>query len=394
MVQIIITSGTTWTVPANWPQVNGTAKIECIGGGASAGRGAGGAGTWGGGGGGGAAYAREDRAAVLFVNFKPGDVVTIQVGAGGAAPTELSPTGHNGTQTIVKGRTGSVIVQADNGRGGPAGTAPVLSVGLGGSSSNSVGHYKKDGSAGGRFLVAYGGGRATGGGAAASPAPSTTPGPFGGYGGHTSPPGGYGNGGGAGTDGNGYSGPPLPATVGGAGGGGVPGIGGAGGTPVSPAGADGTAGSGGGGSYVGAYVDSGNTGQGKGGDGGAGTEWGTAGAGGGGGGTAYFLNGGGAGGLFGGGAGGRASALLTVGQIDAGASATGAPGVIVVTYTPDVILQPILIHNPPPPFPMVCIAPQQVCIAPGSHAAGMFYGPRANLPRPIAGWTRFVPKKT
>src|ERR1700756_611559 len=71
--QVILTSGTTWTVPSDW---SGGNTIECIGGG--------GAGETGspsptsGGGGGGGAYSKA-----VNVTLTPGATVTIAIGTGG-----------------------------------------------------------------------------------------------------------------------------------------------------------------------------------------------------------------------------------------------------------------------------------------------------------------------
>ena len=143
---IILTSGTSWTVPSDWNPTNN--KIECIGGG-----GGGGASWWDSGtislksgvGGGGGAYA-------VTTNFDPGGATTIPyiIGAGGTkgtqgadvftpnAPGNGGDTTFNTSTVIAKGGTGG-------GNGGqaaactPSGTAKSGGNGGAAASLSSVG---------------------------------------------------------------------------------------------------------------------------------------------------------------------------------------------------------------------------------------------------------------
>src|SRR3972149_2432129 len=72
---IVLTSGTSWTVPANWNSTNNS--IEVIGAGGNGSAGGTSAGTSGAGGGGGA-YAKT-----LNLSLTPSSSVAIQIGAGG-----------------------------------------------------------------------------------------------------------------------------------------------------------------------------------------------------------------------------------------------------------------------------------------------------------------------
>lgn len=216
-VQIILTSGTSWTVPADWNSADN--KVECIGAGFRGGS------T----GGGGGAYAKKSN-----VSFAAGSSIGYQIGAA-SIDTPTAQTWFGSTSTVM-------AVGSLSDRGGAA--------------SLCVGD------------IAYSGGD--------------------GFGGTSG-----GGGGAAGPNGNGNS------ASGTSGASGDNGFGGAGGSPRS-------------------------TGSTPGVPGGNGTEWGGAGSGGGGGGAQQAHAG--DGGLYGGG-GGRYSA-------DPGSQGLGAPGVIVITYTP------------------------------------------------------------
>lgn len=96
---LFLTSGTSWTVPANWNDNNN--KIEAIGGGAS------GVGSTPSSenktGGGGGAYAR-----VTNVNLTPGASVSYAIGAGGVGDTGASASGGSTTFTTILKAAGAV----------------------------------------------------------------------------------------------------------------------------------------------------------------------------------------------------------------------------------------------------------------------------------------------
>lgn len=198
---VYLTSGTTWTVPADWNSANNS--IEVIGGG--------GGGGFGGGvimvsGGGGGAYSK-----VTNVSLAPGTNVGIRVGAGGAGA--LDSEGGGGGDTFFCDRlTDCFAIGAPNSigiivgaRGGGGGS--ILGDALGGDASSGIGTIRYSGGNGPYSLL-------NGAGA-------------------------------AGPGGNGVNGSP---SAGGAGGAGAGGAGGAAGSPGA-AGTewDGTHGSGGGG---------------------------------------------------------------------------------------------------------------------------------------------------
>ncbi len=276
----IITTGTTWTVPADWKNTENI--IEVIGGGG---------GGEGGAGGGGGAYSRISNATLT-----PGSTVTIQVGAGGGPGANGQDSYFcNSTSNCASISGAAVVVGAKGGTGG-GGWGAFNSV-AGGSAAAGVGTVKYSGGASGSSPAQLG---ISGGGGAGGPNGNGARG--GDASGATDQGGGGGGGGGgtAGTDpgpgGNNYLGAGSGAT-----------------------GKAGTNGGGGGGS--GGWAS--NL---LGGDGGAGTEWGTAGSGGGGGGGGEDnrVVPGGNGGLYGGGGGGFRGG-------DSGKS-RGAQGVIVVRY--------------------------------------------------------------
>lgn len=144
MIQIIITSGVTFSVPLD---CNVLSKVQMIGpGGKSAADGI----FTGQGGGGGGAYAEQTNIAVT-----PGSSLEIRVPAGAAALT-----------AYLKNNAGTIVCEADYGRNGVADT----SGGLGGLAANCTGSAKFDGgngSDGGIPGGALGGG---GGGGSGGPA--------------------------------------------------------------------------------------------------------------------------------------------------------------------------------------------------------------------------------
>lgn len=217
--QIILTSGTSWTVPADWNSANN--KIECIGAGA---RNVGSGGSAGGGGG---AYAPKNN-----LSLTPGANVSYQIGTQSSTASVSATWFSSATTVKAAGALNSI----------------------GGKAADSIGDSP-----------IYSGGSA--------------------YAGFQS-----GGGGAAGPNGDGASS-----------------------TAANSGGGDGDAGHGGTGSAYNANLP-----------GNAGTEWASAGSGGGGGGSSAAT--GTAGGKYGGGGGGCAG----------NNSGSGAPGVIVITYTPAV----------------------------------------------------------
>jgi hypothetical protein len=310
---VFLTTGTSWTVPADWNNASNT--IECIG--------AGGGGVDGtvavvgaGGGGGGGAYSK-----IANLTLTPGSAITVQVGTGGTRAASGGTAGAGG-DTYFNGASLAASSVGAKGGAGANGTTG----GAGGNAAIGVGTTKSSGGNGADGGAGRNGG--PGGGGAAGPngvgaiGSVSTSGEFGGGGG-----GGNGGGSAGATGAAGDTGNMGGNNSGGAGGG-------AGGAAQSAgaAGIGGGGGGGGGGNGAGGGVG------GAGGAGGAGTEFGpshgSGGGGGGGGGdqTGVMSTGGngGAGGLYGGGGGGGAF----VGAGTAGQGGNGAQGLIFITYKP------------------------------------------------------------
>jgi len=179
MTEIFLTSGTSWTVPSDWNDLENT--IECIGAGAEGG-------PNGRAGGGGGAYAIKSNLALT-----PNDSITIQIGNGTLGWT--SNNFHNtGRDTYFNGA--SLGASSCGAEGGYDGTNNANTTG--GQAANSIGDTKYSGGAGGNNGAS---GRPGGGG-----------------------------GGAAGPNGAGGAGGNASTTVGGAGGQGDNGSGGAGGS--------------------------------------------------------------------------------------------------------------------------------------------------------------------
>jgi len=303
---IFITSGTTFSAPADWP---GTAdSVECIGGG--------GGGTGGGadqieGGGGGGAYSKA-------TNVSVANGATLQVGGGGSGGASGSTlnSGSSGTDTWFNGA--SLAASSCGAKAGVGGTNGVG--GAGGASASGVGSTKNSGGSGGAGSSTAGG---EGGGGAGGPNGIGAAGGGSNSGLGVGGGGGGGNGGGTGGSNNASGG------QGGNGGNNSSGSGsGVGATTSGTPGGAGTAGGGGGG---GAGVGLGTSSNG--GAGGPGTEFNSSygsggGGGGGGGGTGAAVRNGGAGGLYGGGGGSASNDGAT-----GGTGGAGAAGIIVITYT-------------------------------------------------------------
>jgi hypothetical protein len=171
--QIFLTSGTTWTVPADW--VNTNNSIETIGGGGGAGGGfqqTTGNGGEGGGGGGGGGYSKA-----VNVILTPGSTVGFSIGtAGGGGASAVS--GSAGGDTYICNNTVSctsisdsaVVSGAKGGALGAAGTSTVVGAGgAGGAAGSGIGTVKFNGGTGGNggpFSSSTGGGGGGGAGAA------------------------------------------------------------------------------------------------------------------------------------------------------------------------------------------------------------------------------------
>jgi len=266
--QIVLTTGSSWTVPNDWNNFNN--KIEVIGGGAG-GSGANSTVKKGGGGGGAGAYATINNLALI-----PGASVTYGVGAGGPAGA-VAGDGSSGGDSFFNGASGSTSsIWAIGGS-----HAAATSGGAGGSSQG--------------FGTQLSGGSGGNGDTLAGPTHG----------------GGGGGGGAAGPNSAGVSGVSTSTGAGGAGGHGGSGGGGAGGV--------------------------GGSGTSTPGVGGNGTEFGSVGSGGGGGGggssstSTVTQQTGAAGGNYGAGGGGGAYSDKSKVAAPGGA---GAPGIIVITYTP------------------------------------------------------------
>ena len=223
-VTVVLTSGTSWTVPADFTAVN---NIYCIGGG-------GGSTSTSGAGGG--AFAT-----IANVALTPGAAIPITIGVGGAGAVAGGDTRFNTSQVVAKGG-GAPPGGTPGGAGGAAAACiPTAGAFSGGNGGNRTNGWAAGGGAGGiNGPGAQGGGSSTvngsaGGGAGSGGSPGTGGTVAGGNGGagFDGTPGGVGNGGGTGGNGSHGSG-------GGANGGG--GTGGSGGNGIEWV----TAGSGGG----------------------------------------------------------------------------------------------------------------------------------------------------
>jgi hypothetical protein len=151
--QIVLTTGTTWSVPADWNNSSNT--IEVIGGGAGGGGGT--TNTRGGGGGGAGEYRRAENQSLT-----PGAVITYAIGGAGAAGTAGGGNGGAGGNTSWN--SGAMVANGGgaglgNGTGGAGGTG-----GSGGSVNNNGG----GGGNGHTATVAGGGGGGGAGGTTAA----------------------------------------------------------------------------------------------------------------------------------------------------------------------------------------------------------------------------------
>jgi hypothetical protein len=329
-VQTVITSGTTYTIPADWN--NGANEIETIGPGGLGGKitpGASGAIGSSGGGGGGYAYA-------INVFYTPFTNVTISVGTAGSQTGCSSVTVFDSPASQGSCYCGSLAPQsvacgafAQNGNNQTGGVASPAGGTFTAGTKGAGGNGGFNGGAGGPTTASFAGGGGGGGGAG---------GPNGqggaGAGGRSASPGGGGGGGG-----NGGGGSALTATStnGSPGGNNFSGTGGGKAGTSGVTGGTGTNGGGGGGGF-------GASGSPTGGGGGStGTEWTGAGSGGGGGGgggnsktTGSGNNpaAGGNAGSYGAGGGGSGGCADNTSGCTTSTAGTGGDGVIIVTYNP------------------------------------------------------------
>lgn len=313
-VQVILTSGTTWTVPPAWDSTNNS--IEAIGAGGDGALAVGT--TYAGAGGGGGEYRKATN-----VTLTPNSTINIHVSSGGdGAATDGTWVENNSSTKVVEAKNGGNASGTTAGAGGTGGT---------GSAANF------NGGAGGAGAAASNTASAGGGGGSAGP---TGVGKAGGIGQAN-----VRNGGGGGGGSNGGSStvgvtPTFQSQTGGNGGGGTSGTGGgSGGTGSNSANAgNGSDGGGGGGAS-----NSTGSGTADGGAGGIESLWDVDVGPSGGGGGAGGANGtgrsgsalGGNGGTYGGGGGGGG---MSGSNVSAGGS--GGQGIIVITYEPT--LDPVI----------------------------------------------------
>ena len=286
---IVLTSGTTWQVPADWNNSNHT--VHVIGGGG--GGGGGGQGNFGpnggggGGGGGGGAYA----SATSSLSLTPLATINIQIGSAGSAGGSEGNGGTGGDTWFDSAAT--LMAKGGPGGDGASGTSPATTV-SGGSGPSSIGDITRSGGGGGDggSESGFSGGGGGGGGGAAGDAAV----------------------GGTGANGGDTASSSIVGD-GGDGGQGNPATGGAGGIGPTdpPQNTDGNPGS------AGTELANGDTGSGGGGSGGTGGRSGDAG---------HGAAGGNYGAAGGGGGGGDDGNELP------GNGGVGAQGAIVITYTP------------------------------------------------------------
>jgi hypothetical protein len=141
-VTVVLTSGSTWTVPQNWNSASNT--IEVIGGGGSGAEGQVGTGQGAGGGGGG--YSSTTNVALT-----PGAMVDYAIGSGGAAAA--AATGNSGTSTWFCNSSsncasiaGTAVVAGANGGSGTGNGVG----GAGATTVGAIGATKYAGGSGGR----------------------------------------------------------------------------------------------------------------------------------------------------------------------------------------------------------------------------------------------------
>lgn len=131
----IVTSSTTFTVPAYVYKI----KITLIGAGGGGGMGSSGTGTLGGFGGSGAGL-------IKIIAVSPSQVYTVNIGTGGSGATSVGTGGTGGTSSIVLG--GSTLMSCSGGLGGQSDSTP----GAGGSASGGDLNYSGSYGAGAPFI--------------------------------------------------------------------------------------------------------------------------------------------------------------------------------------------------------------------------------------------------
>lgn len=166
---ILLTSGTSWPVPLDWNSANNT--IECIAGGASGAAAHGNNSSARATGGGAGVWSKKSN-----VTLTRGGTASFQVGVGGAAVSvtsnSTSSNGNPGTATWFNGTAlNSASCSADFGRAGSASLAnATVAASAGGLFSNSIGDTGRNGGSSGALTVATANFVMTsGGGGAAGP---------------------------------------------------------------------------------------------------------------------------------------------------------------------------------------------------------------------------------
>lgn len=315
---VLLTAGTTWTVPSDWTSAGST--IECIGGGASAS-------TWDTShfaslGGGGGAYSKSVGQALT-----PGQVVNISIGAAGIHVGSVNQNGTPGGDTWIANNNTATLITSPGVICGAKGGGGATHGGFG-SGSQAVGGAAASGIALGTGNLKFSGGNGGTGAPQSSSAGGGAGGPLGngGNGGTGSTGGSRGGAGGGGNGGGGAGNNEAAGSAGQAGGNNHGGTGSGAGSPSDGTpGSAGTNGGGGGGGFGGVTAIAGA--------GGDGTEWGGSnfGSGGGGGvanGNSPTTSKGGNGGRWGG-AGGGGGQTINANQFPG----DGAQGAIFITYT-------------------------------------------------------------
>ncbi len=311
-VQIILTSGATWTVPPAWDNTNNT--IEAIGAGGNGAPGLNN--TYAGAGGGGGEYRQA-----VNVSLTPNSTVDINIPSGGAgSATDGAWLKNSGGTIQIEAKNGGNASGATAGTGGTGGTGSALNFDGGAGGSGGSGNNNDSAGGGGGSAGPNGTGKAGGNGVGATS---------------------YGGGGGGGSNGGSSTAGVTPTGVpGGNGGNNTSGIGGGSGgsSRNSNDAVSGNSGGGGGGGSQstgstpsiggdGSVQDLWDTGVGPSGGGGGGGGCGGTGC------TVSHL--GGAGGAYGGGAGGCGMSGSHA-AANCPSTPTGGQGIIVITYTPSV----------------------------------------------------------
>lgn len=143
----VLTSGTSFTVPANWNNNNNEIHLFAGGGGGSSGR-AGASSTVGGAGGGGGGYTKATNVALT-----PSGSVSYAIGAAGTAGTNGvsggNTTFNSGAYTTTGGGGGQAVSTPPSSTGGTAGTGSTFNGGVGGSGATAANNTTYSGGGGG-----------------------------------------------------------------------------------------------------------------------------------------------------------------------------------------------------------------------------------------------------